>query len=619
MSAQKASAPVRFARWAAAVAIVALAVLLVIRLAGRREAPPAAPAAPPPEGQVVDLKERVRHQEFREGRAVADIRGGSLVRGPEGRNHLTGSVEVLSLSAAGETVSRLTADEVAYDPGSLRFTISGHVRVEAGGVVLEGDAFDYDKSTGLFETKSGGRFASKTMSGSAPEIFYSESADEVRLGGGFLADIVNARRAEKTLSVSGESLFYARRERRGRVDGQADLRGGRCRGTSAAISFVATRDEASFESAVFEGAASVVFGGTESPGETSVEIRADRIAVTFSRESFAVDTVEAGGDVGISVRAPDGGETAVGAPAATLKLSPEGELTSWAASGGITASLDDGAGRAGLNLEADRAVYDRADGIVRAQGRPGLGAVASSEEARIEADAISAGPGSRNLAASGRVECLLRSGEGMRAPGFFSSAVDVSVSCGSLVFRDGAPSFAFSEKVRARQGADILRAGELELTLETGDMSGRGGVSAELSQAVAGNAEKRTIEIGGQDMVFRPDTRTLTVSSRAYVRLPDALLEAATISAVICREEGQAVESLEAKTDVAVSKGRYRGLAEAASYQAAARRITLTGKPVLTDGKGGFARGAKLTFDLADDKILIENEGTGRATTVVRS
>jgi len=618
MSAQKASAPVRLARLAAAAVIVSLAVLLVVRLAGRREAPPAAPAVPPPEGQVVDLKEKVRHQEYRDGQAVADIRGESFFHGPDGRNHLAGAVEVLSLGAAGETVSRLTADEVAYDPGSLRFTVSGHVRVEAGGVVLEGDAFDYDKSSGLFETKDGGRFSSKTMRGGAPGISFSESAETVRLGGGFLVEIVDARRTGKALSVSGDSLIYARRERRGRVDGQADLSGGGCRGTATAISFVATPDEDALESAVFEGAAKVVFGGKEPTGEASGEITADRIAVAFLREPFAINTLEAGGDVAISARAPDGRKTDVGAPAAALKLSPEGELSTWAASGGITASLDDETGRAGLHLEADTAAFDRADGIVRAQGRPGRPAGASSKEARIEADAISAGPGSRDLAASGRVECLLRSGEGKRAPGFFSPAEDIAVSCGSLVSREGAPSFAFSGKVLARQGADILRAGELELTLETGAMSGRGGVSAELSQAVAGNAEKRTIDMGGQDMVYRPDIKTLILSSKAYVRLPEARLEAGTVSAVLDGGAGD-IESLEAKMAVAVSKGSYQGRSEAASYQAASRRITLTGKPVLTDGKGGSARGAKLTFDLADDKILIENEGKGRATTVVRS
>jgi lipopolysaccharide export system protein LptA len=615
MSAQKASAPVRFARLAAAAVMVALAALLVIRLAGRRDAPPAAPAAPPPEGQVVDLKEKVRHQEYRDGRAVADVRGRSFFRGPDGRNHLTGAVEVLSLDSAGETVSRLTADEVAYDPGALRFAISGHVRVEAGGVVLEGEAFDYDKPAGRFETKAGGRFSSETMRGSAPGVSFSERADEIRLEGGFLAEIFSAKRTGEALSVSGDSLVYARRARRGRVDGRADLKGGLCRGTSASISFVATPDEGAFESAVFEGAAEVVFGGSGSPDEAGGEIRADRIAVAFSREPFALSTLEAGGGVVMSARAPDGRKTEVGAPAATLKLSPEGELTAWAASGGLTASRDDGAG---FRLEADTAAFDKADGIVRAQGRPGRPAVASSEEALIEAEAISAGPGSRDLAASGRVECLLRSGDRMRSPGFFSSAEDVAVSCGSLVAREGAPSFVFSKEVRARQGADILRAGELELTPVSGDMSGRGGVSAELSQAVPGEAGKRKVEIGGQDMAYRPDLRTLTLSSKAYVRLPEARLEAGTISAVIGRED-KALESLEAKTAVAVSKGSYKGRSDAASYRAAARRITLTGKPVLTDEKGGSARGAKLTFDLADDKILIENEGTGRATTVVRS
>ena len=119
-------------------------------------------------------------------------------------------------------------------------------------------------------------------------------------------------------------------------------------------------------------------------------------------------------------------------------------------------------------------------------------------------------------------------------------------------------------------------------------------------------------------MVYRPDVRALILSSKASVRLPEARLEAATVSAVIGRE-GDGVESLAASTGVSVSKGRYVGRSDAASYQAATGRITLTGRPVLTDDKGGSARGAKLTFNLPDDKILIENEGQGRATTVVRS
>ena len=169
-----------------------------------------------------------------------------------------------------------------------------------------------------------------------------------------------------------------------------------------------------------------------------------------------------------------------------------------------------------------------------------------------------------------------------------------------------------------KNSGELVVRGEIELAGDTGWMIGRGGVSITLTRAAAGDAPARTIEIGGQDMAYRPDVRTLTLSSKASVRLPEARLEAATVSAVVGRE-GNAVESLLASTGVSVFDGPYVGRAESATYQAATSRIVLTGRPVLPDDKGGSARGGKLTFDLTDDKILIENEGQGRATTVVRS
>ncbi|MCK7499601.1 MAG: hypothetical protein MZW92_61270 [Comamonadaceae bacterium] len=122
MSAQRASGPARHAAFAAAAVLVVLAALLALRLAGRREpARPPARAAPPPEGRTVDLKERVRHEEYEAGRLVAEVRGDKFFLGPDGLNHLQGSVEVVTFGPAGETVSRLAADEVVYAPGALLF------------------------------------------------------------------------------------------------------------------------------------------------------------------------------------------------------------------------------------------------------------------------------------------------------------------------------------------------------------------------------------------------------------------------------------------------------------------------------------------------------------------
>lgn len=615
MSAQRASAPVRFVRLAAAAVILILATAVVVRLAGRRGGPAPAPVAPPPEDRVVDLKERVLHQEFREGRIVAEIRGASFFRGPDGRNHLTGSVDVENRGPAGEVLSRLSADEVVYDPDSLRFTVVGHVRVEAGGVVLEGDAFDFDKAAGLFGTTGGGRFASETMNGRAPEISFRESAGEVRLGGGFRVEIGKAGTGPATV-LSGDSFVYERRERRGRVDGRAALESSEFRGESEVASFVASEDESSLQSVVFERGAKVVFRGKEPSGEGSGEIQADSVAIAFAGDPPGGFSIKASGRSGLSFRsAADRTETVL-APTMLLSFDRVNGLWTWSASGGIRAEVT-AAGRPGRTLEGEEAVFDAAQ-ILHVSGPSGRPAVADSAEARIEAPSISVATAAEGVLATGGVAGVLKRGEGRRRIGFFSPLEDVSFSCQNLDLRPEISTSFMTRNVLVRQGTDVLRADELELAGDAGRMSGGGGVAITLTEAAEGQVQPRTIEIGGQEMAYRPDLRTLTLSSKAYVRLPEASLEAERVSAVVGRE-GKSVESLSGALGVTVTKGRFQGRAEAAAYDAATGRITLTGSPVLTDGKGGSARGGKLTFDLADDKILIENEGPGRATTVVRS
>lgn len=617
MSAQNASAAVRFARLAAAVALVAVAAVIVVRLAGRRGALPAAPVAPPPEGRIVDLKERVRHQEYQDGRPVADVRGDRFFRGPDGRNHLQGSVEILSLGPAGETVSRLSAGEVVYDPGSLRFTLTGGVRVEAGGVVLEGDAFDYDREKGLFETKATGRFASKTMTGRAGTLFYTEAADEIRLSGSFEVGLAVAGRPDEALDVSGDSFVYARRERRGRVEGRALIKSAEFRGTSEALSFVASADESGFESAVLEGAARAVFGGEPAAGSAGGEIAAERIELDFGRGPSAVRSIRTAGPAVFVVRSATGEKNTVFAPAGAAELGDDGGLAGWTASGGvrIEAAAPGGSVRA---LEADTAAYDAAKGALLLAGASGRPAIADSSEARIEAGSISVGPGLGDLEASVSALCIFKPGEGRTPVGFFSTAKAVSASCNRLTFRGGTSSVSFAGNVRVWQGADVLRAGELDLSGDRGEMRGRGGVEAGFAEAGTAEASGRRVEAGGREMTYRSGPRALVLTGQAYVRLPPARLEAGTVSVVMGRDKDGA-ESLEAAANVVVTKDRYEGRAAAASYRSMTRQLVLTGRPVLTDGKGGSAKGAKLTFNLADDKILIENEGPGRATTVVRS
>ena len=636
----------RLARLAVAAILVVLAAAVMLHLLRERGGPRPEAVIPPPDDRVVDLKLRVRHEEYRDGRLRTDVRGASFFLGPDGRNHLKGSVEITEYGPVGEVVSRITADEVVYDTGAVQFGLTGRVRVEAGGAVLEGDSFDYDKGSGLFRTASGGAFSTTRMAGTAAEISYSEGADEVRLAGGFRAELAAAGRDGETAVLSGDSFLYRRRERRGWVEGGADFAGSRWRGTSRILTFDAAEDEGSFKSVAFYGAAAVegsAFasalardlyprastaevdrGGPPAPAAVDLAgdpdrggVAADWIGLSFVPGTSQLSSVQARGKARLFLSLPEASGSIVRASEALLMFRADGELDRWSASGGFRAELDGHADESRV-LEGESVAFDASTRVLRASGKPGRPATADSRRARIEAPSLVTGPAAGDLEASEGVKCLLKPGEEGQAAGFFLAAKPIFVSGASLVFRGGTKVFSFAGEVQAWQDGEFLLAGELDLFEATGEMRGRGGVVAGMTQAPAGEAPVRRIEVGGEDMSSSAAGRVLSFRKKSYVQLPGARLGAETIDAVLGRE-GRGVDTLTARTAVVVSKGRYEGRGDRAFYEAGADRITLTGRPVLVDKEGGSSRGDKLTFELGDGKIRVENEGQGRSTTVVKS
>jgi lipopolysaccharide export system protein LptA len=629
MSAQKASVPVRFARIVVATILVVLTAAVILLLLRERGGPRPAAVKPPPEDRAVDIKEQVRHEEYTNGKLRTEVRGANFFLGPDGRNHLKGSVEITGYGPAGEVVSRIKADEVVYAAAAVHFAITGRVRVESGDVVLEGESFDYDRDTGIFGTESGGAFSSKRMAGTAAEISYAEGADEVRLAGGFRAELAVAGRDEAKFVLSGDFFTYRRRERRGRVDGRASIQGGRWRGTARTLTFDVAEDEGSFQSVAFDGVAEVkgrVFAAeVDRSAPPAVDlagdpdkrgIAADWIGLSFVEGTSQLSSVQARGNTRLTLALPEAARSIVRASEALLTMGADGELERWSASGGFRAELDGPADESRV-LEGESVTFEASTRVLRASGKPGRPALADSRRARIEAPSIAAGPAEGDLEASGGVKCLLKPREEGRTAGFFSAEKPVFVSATNLVFRSGTKTSSFAGEVQAWQDKEFLLAGGLDLSEATGDMRAKGGVAAGMVQAVAGETPERRIEVGGEDLVYSASGRVLSFQKKSYVQMPGARLDAATIDAVLGRE-GRGVDTLTALTSVVVSKGRYEGRGDKAFYEAGADRITLTGRPVLVDKEGGSTRGNKLTFDLADDKISIENEGQGRSTTVIK-
>jgi len=103
-----------------------------------------------------------------------------------------------------------------------------------------------------------------------------------------------------------------------------------------------------------------------------------------------------------------------------------------------------------------------------------------------------------------------------------------------------------------------------------------------------------------------------------FVRAPRARLTAETVT-ISLLEGKKELKDLRAGGEVVVSLDRYEGRGGQAVYEPGAETLVLTGAPVLVEKGRGETKGDKLTFRLADDKILIENKGQGRSITDIKS
>lgn len=71
--------------------------------------------------------------------------------------------------------------------------------------------------------------------------------------------------------------------------------------------------------------------------------------------------------------------------------------------------------------------------------------------------------------------------------------------------------------------------------------------------------------------------------------------------------------------DVVIMQEQYQGTGQRAVFDLRKETIELTGNPVLIAENQGRTAGTKLTFFIADGKIVVENKGRERSVTVIKS
>jgi lipopolysaccharide export system protein LptA len=176
--------------------------------------------------------------------------------------------------------------------------------------------------------------------------------------------------------------------------------------------------------------------------------------------------------------------------------------------------------------------------------------------------------------------------------------------------------FLFNRDIKIWQQKKVLSAEEIELFEETGQILCTGRVESTLPHTTKEGKEEK-IKISSQKMMYFPEENLIAYQENGYLIVKDATLRARFIS-VYLGEENKGIQKIVAREKVIIlqSMGEARG--EEALYNPGEESLELLGNPVFIDKEKGTTEGHKLTFYMADGRILVENKDRERSLTVIK-
>ena len=214
------------------------------------------------------------------------------------------------------------------------------------------------------------------------------------------------------------------------------------------------------------------------------------------------------------------------------------------------------------------------------------------------------------------VKVVLKSREGEENLGIFSKGRPVFINANELRYFDEQKRFLFNGKIKAWQEKKVLLASEIDLYEQTRKMTCSGNVKCVFPHRTREEKEEM-IEISSGRMQYDPEKNVVVYDEGSVFKAKEFDFEAQSVS-VYLKEDGEDMEKAVARGQVTTHQNSVEGRGEEAIYDPKEETIVLSGNPLFVDKDMGITRADKLTFQLADDRILVENKGQKRSVTTIK-
>jgi lipopolysaccharide transport protein LptA len=126
------------------------------------------------------------------------------------------------------------------------------------------------------------------------------------------------------------------------------------------------------------------------------------------------------------------------------------------------------------------------------------------------------------------------------------------------------------------------------------------------------------VEISADKMSYDPEGKAVIFTGACSLKAREVKMTSQTIK-ILFNEGQEEMQQFLASGNVIITQQQSEGRGKEAQFDVNNETIVLLGNPVLTDKDKGKIEGDKLTFFIADDRIVVENQGQERSLSVIKS
>ena len=597
----------------------------------------------------VDVKEGIRGAQLKGDQGRLEFRGDRSVPLDEKRYRLEGHVEVIDRGRTGGREIRISAGSVIYDKDWTRFTVQGGVRVAFKTMTLEAFDFDYDRKNEVMATSSGGKLISSKLEGSAKRVTFYPKDEIVILEEDLDFTLRSRISPDLPITITGDKLVFNFSQRRGDVDGNVVLVHGKSRGTAgrAHIEQFEKADDfrilelsrqAKLElegelqaapnvkarsKAAPSGPAASVLGQDLSLGESiRQEVESETIRLQASETAFFLEKTEFLGSAVVKFFFASGAVTEIRGETVAARFGKGGFLRDIRVTTEARISSHDKDGLNARTIEGREVVVDNDKRVVTASGDQAARARFASTGSDVAGGTVTISIDTEDFEADGGVRMNFRADMSEASKnGFFSAGQPVFAWSRSMRFSSRNRRFSLwdpADRVRCSQGSRVLYGKEIVITEDGRELTGTGGVQAVFPHKIKEGEPERRIDISSSAMRLDPESGQVVYEGGCALKTGGAVLTCGRIT-VEPGEAGGEVRSMRAvkgnSPAVTITMDTRVATGGVADYDVRQDTITLTGQPVLKDKDKGEIRGDKLTFQLSDGRIRVQD----RSVTTIKS